>query len=188
MVPPCRQGRTPGNNSSNPHYFVLLINLCLLISFLNSKDAFKREVLEETGFQAEPTTLLMVESAAGSWYRFVMAGNVTGMRQNSFLRFHFPYQISTGGTLKTPSQADSESLQAKWVRDLRELSLRAGDIIAVVDHARSFKEQLSNKQPLHPPVLPTPRSYSKLYLRLVICARRKAKYIRAPPLAIVVTD
>jgi len=67
------------------------IRIFLLIAFLNSKDAFKREVLEETGFQAEPSTLLMVESAAGSWYRFVMAGNVTGMWQCCFLRFHFPY-------------------------------------------------------------------------------------------------
>ena len=101
----------------------------------------------------------MVESAAGSWYRFVLAGHVTG------------------GAVKTPSQADSESLQAKWVRDLHELSLRAGDILAVVEHARSFKEHLNKKppQPLHPPLLATPRCYSKLYLRLVICARRKTK-------------
>jgi len=44
----------------------------------NLTDAFKREVLEETGLLAEPSTLLMVESAAGSWYRFVLAGNVVG--------------------------------------------------------------------------------------------------------------
>ncbi len=121
------------------------------------QDAFRREVLEETGLTAEPSTLLMVESAAGSWYRFVLAGSVTG------------------GILKTPSQADSESLQAKWVQNLSDLSLRAGDIISVVEHARSFKAQLESQQALHPALLPTPRSYSKLYLRLVICARRKAK-------------
>ncbi|XP_022235012.1 8-oxo-dGDP phosphatase NUDT18-like [Limulus polyphemus] len=41
-------------------------------------DAAKREVLEETGLEFEPTTLLMVESAQGHWYRFVVTGNVTG--------------------------------------------------------------------------------------------------------------
>jgi len=120
----------------------------------NLTDAFKREVLEETGLLAEPSTLLMVESAAGSWYRFVLAGNVVG------------------GSLKTPSQADSESLQAKWISKLSELTLRAVDIIPIVDHALSVKTQLGNS-PSHPPLLPTARSYSKLYLRLIICARSK---------------
>lgn len=118
-------------------------------------DAFKREVLEETGLTAEPSNLLMIESAAGNWYRFVIGGSVTG------------------GSLKTPSQADSESLQAKWVKNLSDLSLRAGDILSVVEHARSFKAHQLD-QPLYPPLLPFPRSYSKLYLRLIICARRKA--------------
>lgn len=127
---------------------------------------------------ADPSTLLMVESgyitliecliekinnffacflAAGSWYRFVLAGNVTG------------------GSIKLPSQADSESLQAKWVQNLSDLSLRAGDILSIVEHARSFKTQLESQQAFHPSLLPTPRSYTKLYLRLIICARRKTK-------------
>ncbi|XP_046645727.1 8-oxo-dGDP phosphatase NUDT18-like isoform X2 [Daphnia pulicaria] len=118
-------------------------------------DAFKREVLEETGLTAEAATLLMVESAAGSWYRFVLAGNVTG------------------GSIKLPSQADSESLQAKWVHNLSDLSLRAGDILSIVEHARSFKTQQESQQAFHPSLLPTPRSYTKLFLRLIICARRK---------------
>lgn len=121
------------------------------------EEAFRREVLEETGLLAEPTTLLAIESAAGSWYRFVLGGTVAG------------------GSLKTPAQADAESLQAKWVRDLGQLSLRAGDILAVVDHARSVKDHCSTGAPLHPTLLPTPRPYSKLYLRLIICARRKTK-------------
>lgn len=128
---------------------------------------------------AEASTLLMVESgkitllnrslkklnhffaimfsAAGSWYRFVLAGNVTG------------------GSIKLPSQADSESLQAKWVHNLSDLSLRAGDILSIVEHARSFKTQLESQQAFHPSLLPTPRSYTKLFLRLIICARRKTK-------------
>jgi len=62
------------------------LTVCVITLFKNSsilihpliQDAFKREVLEETGLLAEPSTLLMVESAAGSWYRFVLAGNVVG--------------------------------------------------------------------------------------------------------------
>lgn len=151
-------GRVEPNESLTVATSVFKPQSDLIHSHLNTQDAFRREVLEETGLTAEPSTLLMVESAAGSWYRFVLAGSVTG------------------GILKTPSQADSESLQAKWVQNLTDLSLRAGDIISVVEHARSFKAQLESQQALHPPLLPTPRSYSKLYLRLVICARRKTKY------------
>lgn len=41
----------------------------------------------------DPTSLIMVECASKAWFRFVLAGRVTS------------------GTLKTPAQADSESLQ-----------------------------------------------------------------------------
>ena len=37
-----------------------------------------REVLEETGLEMEPTTLLMVECASKAWFRFVFAGKITG--------------------------------------------------------------------------------------------------------------
>ena len=58
--------------------------------------------------------------SGGSWYRFVMTGDVTG------------------GKLKTPADADSESLQAKWIADLGELSLRANDVIPLVERGRQF--------------------------------------------------
>jgi 8-oxo-dGDP phosphatase len=41
-------------------------------------EAAQREVLEETGLHFQLTTLLMIESAGGSWYRFVVTGEVTG--------------------------------------------------------------------------------------------------------------
>ena len=44
-------------------------------------EAAQREVLEETGLEFEPTTLLMVETAGGAWYRFVVTGTVTGRSQ-----------------------------------------------------------------------------------------------------------
>ena len=43
----------------------------------------------------------------GSWYRFVVTGQVSG------------------GRLKTPAEADSESLQAKWIGDLSDFPLRS---------------------------------------------------------------
>ena len=44
----------------------------------------------------------------------------------------------TGGRLKTPADADSESLQAKWISDLAELSLRANDVVPLVERGRQF--------------------------------------------------
>ena len=62
----------------------------------------------------------------GSWYRFVVGGDVTG------------------GRLKTPADADSESLQAKWISDLAELSLRANDVIPLVERGRQFAMRRQN--------------------------------------------
>lgn len=77
-----------------------------------------REVLEETGLEIECTTLLMVECAGGNWLRFVLTG------------------VVTGGTLKTPAEADRESLQAKWIANLEEMPLRATDLTHLIERAR----------------------------------------------------
>jgi len=82
------------------------------------EEACKREVLEETGLEIHCTTLIMVETAGGTWLRFVMTGNVIG------------------GSLKTPAQADQESLQAKWVANLNELTLRGTDITHLIEKTR----------------------------------------------------
>ncbi|CAG9768876.1 unnamed protein product [Ceutorhynchus assimilis] len=120
-------------------------------------EACKREVLEETGLEIECTTILMVESAGGVWLRFVMTGKVLG------------------GTLKTPAQADQESLQAKWVSNLEELSLRATDILELIEKARSYSHARKIKdRTWHPDQLPCLRPYSDLLLRLVIVIKKKA--------------
>lgn len=80
--------------------------------------AAAREVLEETGLSVDVTTLLAVECAAGTWYRFVCTGRVRS------------------GELKTPTRADSESLQAKWIDNLSDLNLRANDIVPLVELGR----------------------------------------------------
>ncbi|RZC43170.1 NUDIX domain containing protein [Asbolus verrucosus] len=79
--------------------------------------AGEREVLEETGLVVQCTTLLMVECAGGLWIRYVLTG------------------VVTGGALKTPADADKESLQAKWIGNLAELTLRATDITELIDRA-----------------------------------------------------
>jgi 8-oxo-dGDP phosphatase len=56
-----------------------------------------------------------------------------------------------GGKLKTPQDADSESLQAKWVGDLGELSLRANDVLNIIDRGRQYVEARRNAEPWHMP-------------------------------------
>ncbi|XP_064473053.1 8-oxo-dGDP phosphatase NUDT18-like isoform X2 [Ornithodoros turicata] len=121
----------------------------------NILDAVKREVNEETGLDFEPTSLLMVESAQGQWYRFVFVGNILG------------------GELKTVARADSESLQASWIDDISQLSLRCKDILPVIERARLY-HQTQHSEPWHPPTLPVIRPHEKLYLRIVTIIRKKA--------------
>ncbi|KAF5308665.1 hypothetical protein FQR65_LT06126 [Abscondita terminalis] len=120
-------------------------------------EATAREVLEETGLIIECTTLLVVECASGSWIRFVLTG------------------VVTGGNLKTPSQADSESLQAKWVPDLNELNLRAQDIVYIVDRARMYKKAVkANDKTWHSEILPVARPHNRLLLRLLVLVKKRA--------------
>lgn len=120
-------------------------------------EAAKREVLEETGLEFDLSTLFLVESAAGSWYRFVVTGTVTG------------------GRLKTPADADSESLQAMWIGDLSDFSLRAGDVLPLIERGRQYHTAHtgSRPEPWHHPVVPALRPHKKLLLRAVILIRKK---------------
>jgi len=117
--------------------------------------AAEREVLEETGLTVKMTTLLAIESAGGTWFRFVLTGQV--------LR----------GELKTPARADSESLQAKWIDDLNSLSLRATDILSIVEVARAHRRRNPVDPAWHRDILPAHRPHHKSYLRLVIAIRKK---------------
>lgn len=114
-------------------------------------EATAREVLEETGILADMTTLLGIESAGGSWFRFILTGKVLG------------------GNLK--KQADEESMQAKWVGDLNDLQLRANDIINLIDIARSYKNR--GESPWHSEVLPISFSHHRSFLRIVAVARKR---------------
>ncbi|KAL3276755.1 hypothetical protein HHI36_012125 [Cryptolaemus montrouzieri] len=118
-------------------------------------DAALREVLEETGLIVECTTLLKIECARGLWMRFSFVGHVTG------------------GTLKTPNQADKESLQAKWIGNLNEVTLRADDILPLIERAREHKVK-SKEADWHDDILVGLRSHNKVLLRLVVVIRKKA--------------
>ena len=120
-------------------------------------EAARREVMEETGLEIDLTTLLLVETAAGSWYRFVVTGNVVG------------------GKLKTPADADSESLQAKWIGDLTDFPLRAGDVLPLIERGRQYHTALTGArpEPWHHPIIPALRPHRRLLLRTVILIRKK---------------
>ncbi|XP_032681007.1 8-oxo-dGDP phosphatase NUDT18 isoform X1 [Odontomachus brunneus] len=116
--------------------------------------AVKREVLEETGLVLAPTTLILVECANGTWFRFVFTGDIIG------------------GTLKTPDQANEESLQACWVRNINDLPLRSNDIIYLLDRGKSYV--LNKTVPQHPQLMPVIKSHAKLLLRLTVTSKKRA--------------
>lgn len=117
-----------------------------------------REVLEETGLQITVTTLLGVECAGGSWFRFILTGRVIG------------------GDLKTPQRADSESLQAKWVLDLNELALRANDILPLIELGRNYNNRTNSNEQLlwHQPILPTQKTHDRNYLRVIAVIKKRS--------------
>ncbi|KAL7730038.1 hypothetical protein ACLKA6_009326 [Drosophila palustris] len=128
-------------------------------------EAAARELFEETGLNAEMTTLLAVESAGGSWFRFVLTGRITG------------------GRLKTPADADAESIQALWLRNPKEVPLRANDILNIIDIGRAYHENQKSKAnqadivrlPVwHSNVLPTRYPHKRNYLRVLAVVRKRA--------------
>ncbi|KAG5680395.1 hypothetical protein PVAND_009904 [Polypedilum vanderplanki] len=117
-------------------------------------EAAQREVYEETGLNIRVTTLLAIETASGSWFRFVVTGEVLN------------------GELKTPSRADAESLQAKWIKNLDEVILRSNDILSIIELGRAYFNR-SKEMPWHKNILPLSKSHHKNYLRTVIAVRKK---------------
>lgn len=121
----------------------------------NIIEAAMREVLEETGLHVKITTLLAVESASGSWFRFVLTGDITG------------------GELKSPSRADQESLQAKWIGNLDEVTLRSNDIHNIIELGRNYYKRPADST-WHKNILPAFKAHQKSYLRVVIAVRKRS--------------
>ncbi|XP_007094015.3 8-oxo-dGDP phosphatase NUDT18 [Panthera tigris] len=108
-------------------------------------EALQREVKEEAGLHCEPLTLLSVEERGPSWIRFVFLAQ------------------ATGGILKTPKEADAESLQAGWYpRTSLPTPLRAQDILHLVELAAQYRQQAR-----HPLILPQELPCSLVCQRLV---------------------
>ncbi|XP_004270678.1 8-oxo-dGDP phosphatase NUDT18 [Orcinus orca] len=108
-------------------------------------EALQREVKEEAGLQCEPLTLLSVEERGPSWIRFVFLAR------------------PTGGILKTPKEADAESLQAGWYpRTSLPTPLRAHDILHLIELAAQYRQRAG-----HPLLLPQELPCSLVCQRLV---------------------
>ncbi|XP_067857310.1 8-oxo-dGDP phosphatase NUDT18-like isoform X1 [Heptranchias perlo] len=111
-------------------------------------EAVKREVEEETGLECEPYTLLSVEERGPRWIRFVFLAR------------------ATGGNLKSTSESDAESLQARWWDRVSPLPLRARDILNLISFAVKHKEKAS-----HPMTIPVELPCS------VVCHRVVAAFL-----------
>ncbi|CAK9804034.1 8-oxo-dGDP phosphatase NUDT18 [Anthophora quadrimaculata] len=120
----------------------------------NLIDAVKREVLEETGLILKPETLILVECATGSWFRFVFTGKIIG------------------GKLKTLLEANEESLQACWVNNVNDLSLRSHDIVSLIERGKTYV--MSKDVLQHPYLMPISKPLRKLLLRLIITSKKRA--------------
>lgn len=117
----------------------------------------KREVLEETGFEIQPTALISVEALPlyNRWFRFTFAG------------------IITGGKLKSLDEQDKESMEAKWFTkdEVSQLDLRATDFVPILDIALKWVE--SKKQNPLFSSLPVKKAHCKIFARLVMISRQQ---------------
>lgn len=120
----------------------------------NLLDAVKREVLEETGLILQPETLILIECATGSWFRFVFTGKIIG------------------GKLKTLEEANKESLQACWISNINDLTLRSHDIVSLIERGKIYIMNKDVSQ--HPNLMPISTPLNKLLLRLIITSKKKA--------------
>lgn len=106
--------------------------------------------------------MLGIECASKAWFRFIITGDVIG------------------GRLKTPADADKESLQAKWIRNINEVDLRSSDILSIIEKGRNYYQlKRTNKlaQQWHVPIMPIIRPHKKLLLRLIVIVRQKSRYL-----------
>lgn len=109
------------------------------------EEALKREVMEEAGFDCEPVSLVLIQEQGPQWIRFIFLASVTG------------------GSLKTLSGADQESLQACWWDRQSPLTLRGRDILRLIDFGHKYRED-----PWHPPVRPIDMSCRHVVQRLLL--------------------
>lgn len=116
-------------------------------------EGVRREVLEETGLNFEPTSLICVDdSRILSWQRFNFTGNVTG------------------GELKKINDADKESMEAGWFKPHKIFShsipLRAPDIIPLIKSTLKW-EEMKKRDPSFIS-LPVPLPHKRITIEVVL--------------------
>lgn len=120
-------------------------------------EGVKREVLEETGFEFEPTALVCVDTLPlyNMWFRFTFVGRITG------------------GKLKTLAEQDKESMEAGWFTkdEISQLDLRAKDFLPLVDFALKWDES-RKENPLFSS-LPVSKPHSMILARVVMVSKPK---------------
>ncbi|KAI0239648.1 8-oxo-dGDP phosphatase NUDT18 [Lamellibrachia satsuma] len=126
------------------------------------EEGVKREVLEETGIEFEPTSLCAVEIQSGVWYRFTFTGSVTG------------------GSLKTLTEQDAESLQARWcatdsiTNHNSQLPLRSSDVVRLVHTVLAYHRTEAVDR--HPTLRPQLMPHTKLLLRVVLVQSQRGDW------------
>lgn len=115
-------------------------------------EAVKREVLEETGLNYSPETILCVEMNGVAWQRVTFIG------------------ITTSGRLKP--KPDKESLDAKWMKypDLKSKPIRSGDIFSLIELGLEYSKMDGEKAAGFTSVLPVEITFETIFLRFAILA------------------
>lgn len=109
------------------------------------EEALRREVKEEAGFDCQPITLLVVQEQGPQWIRFVFLARITG------------------GSMKTLTEADQESLQASWWDRQSPLPLRGRDILRLIECGLRY-----HRNPWHPVALPLDLSCRHIVMRILL--------------------
>ncbi|XP_015258169.1 PREDICTED: 8-oxo-dGDP phosphatase NUDT18 isoform X1 [Cyprinodon variegatus] len=109
------------------------------------EEALRREVKEEAGFDCQPITLLLIQEQGPQWIRFVFLARITG------------------GSMKTLTAADQESLQASWWDRQASLPLRGRDILRLIEHGLRY-----HRNPWHPVTLPLDMSCRHVVQRILL--------------------
>ncbi|XP_038073648.1 8-oxo-dGDP phosphatase NUDT18-like isoform X2 [Patiria miniata] len=122
------------------------------------QEAIQREVLEETGLEFQPSTVVWVESnhLFGYWMRFTFVGCITG------------------GRLKTLEEADKESLQARWmsIEDIQGqvgIRLRAHDVMYLIQTALAYLQRDASQR--HTPIMPVLNPHKHMCIRVILIKR-----------------
>ncbi|XP_043968158.1 8-oxo-dGDP phosphatase NUDT18 isoform X1 [Gambusia affinis] len=109
------------------------------------EEALRREVKEEAGFDCQPITLLLIQEQGPQWIRFIFLARITG------------------GSMKTLTAADQESLQASWWDRQSSLSLRGRDILRLIDYGLRY-----HRSPWHGASLPLDLSCRHIVQRTLL--------------------